>query len=166
MIKILLLTALFGACGYLGFETSKVFERNQNLYFDLLSFTKSIKNEISFLKTDILTMLKKYEYNSKFQEILMVYINLLENKNEFSQNDIILLLEKNGIVTQVEKNTISQMFFALGNIGYVEQLERLDFYIEQYTSFFEKSREKSSKMMPLCKKMGVLVGLLICIVLI
>ena len=65
-----------------------------------------------------------------------------------------------------EYESISQMFFELGNIGYVEELERLNYYIDFYDAEIEKCRVKTDKMSPFCKKMGFLIGLLVCIVLI
>ena len=73
MIKIASLFLLFLCSGYLGFQISKIFEEKQNFYLDLLDFTNCIKNEISFVKTDILTMLNKYQYKSKFNIFLNEY---------------------------------------------------------------------------------------------
>ena len=165
MIKFVLMVLLFGTSGFLGFQVAKVYENNQNFFVDLLNFTKSIKNEISFLKTDIFVILSKYKYNSVFNDFLIEYKKKLNNGN-LSQNEIIKILNKNSSLNNIQINTISQMFFELGNIGYVEQLERLNYYINFYNQELEKSRGKTDKMSPFCKKMGFLFGLLVCIVLI
>lgn len=165
MIKFVLMVLLFSASGYLGFQTAKVYETNQNFFIDLLSFTKSIKNEISFLKTDLFSILSKYQYKSIFNIILTEYKNKLINNN-LSQNEIIEILQKYIKLNNVQMNNISQMFYELGNIGYEEQLERLNYYIEFYNDELEKSRGETGKMAPFCKKMGFLIGLLVCIVLI
>lgn len=165
MIKIILLIALFGASGYLGIQFANTYKKKQDFISDLLNFTKSIKNEISFMKTDLLSILNKYEYKSSFNEFLIEYTNLIKTKNQ-SQNEILGILEKLSNFNDLEKNTISQMFFELGNIGYIEQIERLEFYINFYDDILKKSSEQSGKMIPFCKKMGFLMGLLVCIVLI
>lgn len=165
MIKFVLLLLLFGASGYLGFQTAKVYQNKCNFFNDLLSFTKSLKNEISFLKTDIFSILKKYDYKSLFGNFLIEYKNKLSEK-KLSQSEIVEILQGVIDLTQIQKNTISQMFFELGNIGYLEQLERLEYYTNFYNQEFEQSRDKLSKMAPFCKKMGFMMGLLICIVLI
>jgi stage III sporulation protein AB len=165
MIKFVLMVLLFGASGYLGFQSAKVYQNKNNFFADLLSFTKSLKNEISFLKTDIFGILKKYEYKSMFNDFLIEYQKILNNKN-ISQTDIIEILDQNISLTEIQKNTISQMFFELGNIGYLEQIERLEYYTNFYNQEFEKSRDKSNKMEPFCKKMGFMMGSLLCIVLI
>ena len=165
MIKIVSMILLFCASGYLGFQVANVYKAKQDFYVDLLSFTKSIKNEISFMKTDILTILQKYEYKSQFNKFLKDYQNLLKLKN-YNKNEIDKILATFSFLNEYEKNTINQMFFELGNIGYTEQLERLNFNENVFKETLEKSREKSDKMMPFCKKIGFLMGALVCIVLI
>lgn len=165
MIKLVLMVLLLGTSVHLGFQIAKVYEKNQDFFQDLLSFTQSIKNEISFLKTDIFSILNKYEYKSAFNNFLIDFKHKLNNGN-LSQNEIIEILQKNINLTDLQVSTISQMFFELGNIGYLEQLERLNYYIDFYNGELEKSRDKSGKMSPFCKKLGLLIGLLVCIVLI
>ena len=165
MIKFALLFCLLGASGYLGFQFANTYKKKDDFLSDLLNFTKSIKNEISFMKTDLLSILNKYEYKSNFNDFLIKYQNLLKSKNQ-SQNEIIEILKKISNFDDLEKNTISQMFFELGNIGYIEQIERLEYYINFYENLLKKSSEQSGKMMPFCKKIGFLIGLLVCIVLI
>ena len=166
MIKILLLFMLFGSISYIGFESSKIYKSKENFFCDLLSFTKSIKTEISFLKTDILEMINKNKYESKFNDFLIEYKNALKNDKSLSKSNITEILKNIIDLKDDEIESISQMFFELGNIGYNEQLERLEYYIETYINFYNQSNENSKKMMPLCKKMGILTGILVCIVLI
>ena len=165
MIKIVSLVLLFLSSGYLGFQISKIFEEKQNFYLDLLDFTNCVKNEIAFVKTDILTILNKYHYKSNFNDFLNEYKFMLESKN-VGKERLLKMLDDISNFDDVEKNCIAQMFFDLGNIGYYEQLENLNFCAENYKQSLEKSRDKSLKFIPLSKKMGFLVGLLICIILI
>ena len=165
MIKIVLLCSLFSLSGFLGFQASKIFDKSIKFFEDLLSFTQSLKNEISFLKTDIFSILKKYEYTSNFNDFLKEYEKILNTKN-ISQNEITKILENLIFLSDLEKNTISQMFFELGNLGYVEQIERLEFYSTFFKNQLDIHVQKGGKMSPFCKKMGFLIGSLLCIVLI
>ena len=165
MIRIALMVLLFGCSGYLGFQSAKAYENKQKFFADLISFIKSIKNEISFLKTDLFSILNKYEYTSVLNIILIDFKQKLKNK-KLSQNEINEILDKNINLNEIQKNTICEMFFELGNIGYLEQIERLNYYIDFFNMEFEKSRSKTDKMAPFCKKIGFLVGMLVCIVLI
>ena len=145
MIKFALLFCLLGASGYLGFQFANTYKKKDDFLSDLLNFTKSIKNEISFMKTDLLSILNKYEYKSNFNDFLLKYQNLLKSKNQ-SQNEIIEILEKISNFDDLEKNTISQMFFELGNIGYIEQIERLEYYINFYENLLKKSSVDTTHM--------------------
>ncbi len=166
MIKIILLIALFGASGFLGFQTAKVFESKTKFYKDALDFTKNIKAEISFLKTDIISLLSKYNFSSKFENVKNDIKELYKSNKEISIDDIKHTINKYITIKDEEVNIISQMFFELGQLGYIEQIERLEYYINHFQSVLSKEKDRADKMMPFCKKMGVLIGLLVCIVLI
>ena len=166
MIKIILLFTLLGITTYLGFQTSKVFITKENFFCDLLHFTKNIKAEISFMKTDIISILNRNQYQSKFGEFLTKYKLLLNDKKQYSKEKITNIINDVINLKNNQSEAISQMFFEMGNIGYYEQIERLEYYVEIFKEFYEESRESSLKMIPLCKKMGILIGFLVCIILI
>ena len=70
MIKVLILTMILVSSGYLGLSISNVYKTKLNFFKELSSYTKNIKNEISFTKTDTLTMIKKYQSNTTFGKFL------------------------------------------------------------------------------------------------
>ena len=161
----MLLCSLVCLTSFLGFQTSKIYDKSIKFFQDLLTFTQSLKTEISFLKTDIFSILQKYEYKSVFNDFLIDYKKILSQGN-LSQNEITKILDKNVSLSDIEKKSISQMFLELGSLGYIEQIERLEYYTSFYKTQLDIHIEKSSKMMPFCKKMGILIGLLVCIILI
>ena len=166
MIKFVILVALFGASGLLGFEASKVYTLKKQFFEDILDFTKNIKNEISFLKTDMLSLLSKYHYKSKLQDINNQIISEQKTGEILEYEKVKTIVSKIVILKESETNTISKMYSELGNLGYLEQIERLEYYINQYEAMHKSSVDRANKMMPFCKKMGFLIGSLICIILI
>ena len=166
MIKIILLSAIFVSSTFLGFQISKVFNEKTAFHQDLLDFTKNLKTEISFFKTDIVSILSKYTYKSKFENIKEQIKNLYNSKNQLKIDDINSILTQNITLDETEQKIISQMFFELGQLDYVCQLEQLDYYKNQFETMLTKSKNRADKMIPFCKKIGILTGLLVCIVLI
>lgn len=163
MIKILLLISLFCTSGYLGYNISQTFIKKQQFYQDLLSFCQSLKTEISFLKTDLISIFEKYEYKSKFNEVLNDIQQNLKNQNNINFEEI---FEKYGFLNEQDKILLKNIFIELGQLGYDEQLERLSFFINEAERVLLNTKEKNTKIVPLCKKMGFLIGGLVCIVLI
>lgn len=166
MIKIVLLASIFVSTTYLGFQSSMVFSNKTKFYQELLEFTKNIKSEISFLKTNIVDLFSKYKYSSKLENIKNEICAFFKNDKKLTTDDVKGVLSKNILFNDDEINVIAQMFCELGNLGYTEQIERLDYYINHYEIELKKSSDKADKMIPFCKKMGCLIGLLVCIVLI
>lgn len=165
MIKIILLASIFVSTTYLGFQSSAIFSNKTKFYQELLEFTKNIKSEISFLKTNILDLFSKYKYSTKLEKIKnQIYLAYKTNQS-LSFENIKELVSHELSFDEAEINQISQMFYELGNLGYMEQIERLDYYINHYEIELKKSKDRADKMIPFCKKMGSLIGLLVCIVL-
>lgn len=166
MIKFVLLGALFGVSTLLGYKTSKIYDNNYAFFCDLQLFVKGLKDEISFLKTDFLTLIEKFQCKSALGKILTDFKDLIKSNVEYAEKDIDDIIQKHIYIENDQRKIIVQMLFELGKIGYVEQLERFEYYTNIFESNAKESREKMQKMSPFCKKMGILIGLLVCIVLI
>lgn len=166
MIKFILLIGLFYTSGYLGISIGGIYKNKINFYQDLLSFCKKIKTEISFLKTDVLSLVKYTDYNSKFADILNDYQKLIESNSIISEVEIKNILYKYSFLNNDDIKCLSQFFLQLGQVGYQEQLQNIEYSIETIDDIFEQYKQKNNKMVTLCNKMGFMFGLLVCIVLI
>ena len=166
MIKFMLMGVLFAYSGYLGIMISNVYDEKEQFFNELIDLLNNIKSEISFLKTDIISILKKYKYKSKLENVKSQIVIILENGDELNHELIINIISKNIIIEQNDLNQISQMFCELGNLGYMEQIERLEYYINLFKNSSKRAKDRAVKMKPFCKKMGFIMGLLVCIVLI
>lgn len=166
MIKVLILTMILVSSGYLGLAISNVYKSKLNFFKELSNFTKNIKNEISFIKTDTLTMIQKYQSNTAFGKFLKSYGDALSQKKQLTIDDIKALIDAQIYIEDAPKDAIANMFSELGNVGYIEQLERLSYLINYFEGIERSGEDKAKKMMPFCKKMGFLMGLLVCIILI
>lgn len=164
MIKILLLVGLFSACSLLGFQISNVFSKKNKFYLDLLNFCRNLKNEISFFKTDIISVYSKWTGTSDLKKILTVAKESLENGKQINEQDFYQKIQTLEFLNDNDKILISKMFSEIGNVGYYEQLDRVDYYINSLMTIYDDYKNKSVKMQSLSKKMGILIGMLICIV--
>lgn len=166
MIKILILVSLFGMSGLLGFESAKVYSKKIRFFEDIVDFTKNIKTEISFLKTDMISLFSKYNYKSNLHSINEQIMSFQKNGEVLSYEKIKNIVSNSISLDEEKINVISKMYYELGTLGYVEQLERLEYYINQFEAMKSASIDRANKMIPFCKKMGFLIGSLVCIILI
>lgn len=165
MIKIALLISLFAMCSYLGFSVGNTYLEKQKFYEDLLNFCQLLKNEISFLKTDIISILSKTTYKSKLNSILFDVSNLLKSTENFSSNDLNNIFDKYLFLDEQDKKLLCEIFSCLGKLSYEEQIGRIEYNIANIDQCLKQHSQKNSKIVPMCKKMGIIVGLLVCIVL-
>lgn len=165
MIKLLLLCALFGTSGYLGIMVSKVYGQKELFFEEFVEFLNNIKNEISFFKTDIVSILTKYQYKSNLQQINNKILENLQKNENLDLKQIEEIISKYISLEQKDFIMICQMYYDLGKLGYYEQLEKIEYYINQFKISMQNNQNRAVKMKPFCKKMGFLIGLLVCIVL-
>ena len=165
MIKFAFMGALIVLCGFLGTSFSKVYDQKELFFEEFVEFLSNIKSEVSFFKTDIVSILKKYTFKSKLQKINQDITKLLENNENLTNEKIEEILNNYIIFEQQDNLLICQMYCELGNLGYVEQIEKLEYYINQFKISKEKNQNRALKMKPFCKKISILIGLLVCIVL-
>ena len=165
MIKYLILVAILGLSTIAGIEFSNTYTRKVQFYEDALDFSKILKNEIIFMKTDIMTIFSRQQYKSQFNDVLNSIKTLYFEKNGVQIAKINDVLKSFDILNENDKKIISSLFSSLGKLSYDEQLKQIDFYTEKFESALQKQRIECEKMSPFCKKMGILVGLAICIVL-
>ena len=165
MIKIALLISLFAMCSYLGFSVGNTYLEKQRFYEDLLNFCQLLKNEISFLKTDIISIISKTTYTSKLNNILFDVSNVLISTENFSSTDLNDDFDKYSFLSEQDKKMLCDIFSNLGKLSYEEQIGRIEYNIESIDQCLKQIDQKNSKIVPMCKKMGIIVGLLVCIVL-
>lgn len=166
MIKIIILISIFGLCGYVGLGFGKIYKNKILFYEEYKNFCELLKNEISFLKTDLISIISKCKYKSCFKDVLSFYENSLKNNADFEIEKLCNKISKNIFLDEEDKRLINNLFIDLGLIGYDEQLKKINWCGEEISKKMEKYKSKSDKFIPLCNKMGFLVGLLVCIVLI
>ena len=165
MIKILCLSMMFGLFGYVGLSLGKNYTEKANFLNDIIFFIRNIKSEIAFLKTDLIKICENYECKSKLKNVLEKYLNLLKNNEEISAENLFKIFDEN-ILTENENRILIELFSSLGKLNMEEQLNKLNAFENLFIPIYENQVKNNSKYVPLCNKMGFLMGALVCIVLI
>ena len=166
MIKIVLLFSLFSACGLLGINIGKAYTEKYDFYKELYMFCNNLKNDISFLKTDILSIIEKNNFKSKLANILNDIKLLLKKNTLIKKNEILEILDNYAFLNEQDKVCLSSIFSEIGTLGYEEELAKIEYNITNVEIIKNDYKQNKLKFAVASKKIGFLVGLLVCIVLI
>ncbi|HBB44566.1 MAG TPA: hypothetical protein DCZ34_00370 [Clostridiales bacterium] len=157
MIKIALLISLFAMCSYLGFSVGNTYLEKQRFYEDLLNFCQLLKNEISFLKTDIISIISKTTYTSKLNNILFDVSNVLISTENFSSTDLNDDFDKYSFLSEQDKKMLCDIFSNLGKLSYEEQIGRIEYNIASIDQCLKYHSQKTAKLFQCARKWVLLL---------
>lgn len=155
-MKLTLLLILFSSVSLLGFQISKIYSNKENFYLELNNFVTFLIGEISFLKTDLIKISENYKCNNAiFQDFLANLKAKLLFETEFKNIEI--LNENENIVI---KNFVDN----LGKNDSTTECDKLKSVLENFKNKLDETREQNKKYGSMIKKLGVLGGFLLCII--
>lgn len=156
-MKILLLGLIFGSISYIGYKLGDSYRQKEVFYNEFNKLIIYIKNQISFFKTNILEILDNYDTKNLYiNKIIRNYKNFLEN-NQFYELDI---LSKN------ENEDIYNFLKGIGKNDCFTQNEFLSKNLDFFNNKLEECKQLNLKHGVLYKKLGVLLGIFVCLILI
>ena len=90
MLKITLAIIVVLLLGYLGYGLEKYYKIRLKILNDYNAFLTYVSKETDFYKTDILNLIKNYDYQSnQLKELLLNVLNKSKNENIFLTKEII-----------------------------------------------------------------------------
>lgn len=166
MIKYALMVLVLGCFGYIGMGIGKYYFKKQVFYENLIDFCNLLLSEISFLKSDLISVCKRVSLNTntEFSNVLIAYVSKLTD--EKSEDDVFNKYLDKLFLTKNEVYYLKGFFNSLGKTGINEQIDLVNYYLNVFNQHLKDSTKNNEKYAPLFKKMGWIVGLLVCIVLI
>lgn len=155
-MKIALLLILFSSVSLLGVQISKVYSNKENFYFELNNFINFLIGEISFLKTDLVQISENYiSTNPIFKNFIQNLKNKLLFETEF---------ERIEILNENENLSIKNFVDNLGKNDSVTECDKLKNILENFKITLNETREQNKKYGSMIKKLGILSGFLLCII--
>lgn len=155
-MKLALLLILFSSVSLLGFQISKVYSNKENFYLELNNFVTYLIGEISFLKTDLVKISENYKSNNS---IFKNFLGNLKNKLLFESEYINI-----EILNETENIMIKNFVDNLGKNDSATECDKLKNVLENFKIKLDETREQNKKYGSMIKKLGVLSGFLLCIV--
>ena len=161
ILKIICIIVLFCLIVYVGYGILSYYKKRQQFYEDLSNFINYLNTEISFLKTDLVSIIDKNcnSYHSEMNDLLKFYLeNIKAKKNNFEA--------KIKVLSKEENLDISNFFNSLGKTNLQEQQTCIAHYKCRFSEQKTKSEEDKNKNGLTYFKLCIVVGLGVCIVLI
>lgn len=153
MIKLILIILILLVSVAIGLTIKNFFSTKYNIYVDFKDIIQSIKSEISFLKTDKRTLLKKQCCKNKHaQEFLNDYIKLGQAETMF--------------LTSNENLRLNEFLDSIGKSDVDGELMSLKYYENLINKDCQVQEEKLNKYGNFSVKLAIIIGTLISIILI
>lgn len=156
-MKALILGLIFLFISLIGFKLGEKYKQKERFYYEFKNFLIYLKSEIGFFEKDIVEIVSTY--SSKNQ-------HLSELLNSFKQSLLGEKFEGLKILSEEENFKIIEFLNGLGKSDCESQKEYIEKNLEIFTNFYVEAKDKNLKQGTMCKKLSILVGVLVCILLI
>lgn len=141
------------ACStFVGFCLSRRSKNKCNLYSNLLSFYSAYVTNLDYRQLTVKRLIEEKQYDKEFMQIADHYLYGKENSITWLSND--------------EQRYVEDFFRLLGKSDAVSQKKELVFYETFFKRRYEESEQQYKSKGTLYKRLGVLIGLLVSILLI
>ena len=157
---------LLVGCSYLGYGLGHYYTLRHQFITDLITFTNLLKVEISFLKDDLLKIIKEKttQFSPSFKAVLKGYIKTIE-ENEMVTMETLKKNISTSYLENAEYHTLLQFFNGLGKTDAISQVEALDKFLLFFYTYLKNASKERQKYAGMFQKLGVLTGIFLVIVL-
>lgn len=156
-MKLVILGLIFSSICFTGFKFSNSFKEKERFYYEFCSFLLFLKGEISFLKSNILEILEKF--NSKNENLNKVIINY---KNYLKTEEYVFI----SLLSNEENLQIKHFFERLGQNDCFNQNEYIETNLAVFQKKYEDAKNANLKYGAMYKKLSIILAIFICIILI
>ena len=156
-MKTLILGLIFASISFMGYKVGDRYRQKEKFYYEFKTFLIYLKSEIGFFKKDIVQIVENYQTKNKNLCLL------LNNFGEFLNGE----KAKNLDILSLEENLNLHKFFeGLGKSDCDSQKEYIEKNLEIFEIVLNDAKQKNQKQGNMLKKLSILVGILVCIILI
>ncbi|MGN1208253.1 MAG: stage III sporulation protein AB [Christensenellales bacterium] len=156
-MKIAILGLIFASVSFLGFRIGGKFKEKEKFYYDFKNFLIYLKSEIGFFKKDIVEIVDNFSTkNFHLNELLQNYKQSLIDKK----------FNKINILNDEENDKLKKFFDGIGVSDCDSQTEYVEKNLEIFGKKYEEAKIENLKKGNMYKKLSILIGILICVVLV
>ena len=166
-MQILLGFIVLIGCSYLGYGLGNYYVRRHKFIVNLINFANHLKVEISFSKNNLSNIIESHieESDASFKSVLKGYLGALKTTDYIT----VEVLKKNINTIYLEENEKEQMlqfFNFLGKSDADNQVEIINKSLNIFNNFLKNSVVEKQKYSGMFKKLGVLIGIFVLIIIV
>ena len=164
-MSIFFIFVIVGCFAIIGYKLASYYINRKKFFSSLQTLLSGIELDIAFSKDKLKNLIKRN--TQKLSSTELVYVcdkvcSFLENKQTISNsifNDI-------SILKKDEKQFVYQIFFNLGKYDSFLQTKEIQSYLIKIDEYYNVANEECKKYAGLFIKLGIIVGLLVCLLII
>ncbi len=157
-MKWILIIVLIVIIMLIAFGVSEQYKEKFDFYDNFKSFLNQFKINLNFKQEKIIDFLNKSKGKKQFNLFIQSYQKYLKT-NELNLNDI-------KILTQEEKNKLTQMIQSIGNYDSSNETKQIDSFIIEIEEIKQKAEKDKEKLCPMIIKLSLLFAIGLAILLI
>ena len=155
IFAIVSILALSAVCGKL---CARVFEKREKFFMELENMCMFFKNEVGFLNTKNAVLFEKYEKSYEVENK-----QIFEEMKEISNESINTCFEKIYFLKKIEKQKLAEFSKNFGKGDQNSQLANIENFLQEAKRMHDESLQKKKQNAPLCYKVCLAIGTVICV---
>ncbi|MEG1710628.1 MAG: stage III sporulation protein AB [Clostridia bacterium] len=162
-MKIILFIVIIASCGYVGIATSKQYTQKKLLYSDLIKVCSRFSVSVRYTKpiiTDIIQGLIG-SCSEPMKETFENFTNCLRFPEMPAPKHYCALVS----LSEEERKEIDDFLCGLGKSDTSGQTEHIALYAERFDMRYKEALQICKNKGTMCSKLGILAGIMLCIVL-
>lgn len=164
-MKIILILVIIACFGAIGFGISRYYIQRKKFFSQLDIFMSSLELDISFSQTRLIELIDKQCKTLSSAELILLcenYKQFLQSKEKPNQE----LFKELSILKPNEKELLLSFFTNLGRFDATNQSKEINKFGIKFKEIYEEAKIDYSKYSTLFIKLGIIVGLLLCLIII
>ena len=139
-----------------GMSINRRFKMRKEAFASLYDFSVKLKGDISYLKTNLPSVIKSHFENNKSP--------VAQSMLKYAENPSSEFVPEIGCFKESEKKEVTKYIYSIGSLPYAESLNMTDRMIENYKQLKEKSETEAKKLGSMYFKLLVLLGFAIMLI--
>lgn len=162
---IILIIVIVACFSLLGYKLAEYYIKRKKFFSSLELLLSSLELDVSFSQEKLKTVIQRNSDNLLSKELVSICSNVCEdlNNRKCLDNEI---FKNISILRKDEKELLLKFFVSLGRFDAMSQSKEIKAYSTKFSEYYNQASIDCKKYASLFIKLGVIVGLLVCLLII
>lgn len=163
-MNIVMYVAIICCTSYIGFGLADYYVKREKFFYELTVFCERLKTDISFLLMPLKEILQRVE--TEYSSVLVNIAGIVREEIELGTAitaDKLYQRFASKYISEDERVIISSFFSILGKSDSKTQLDNIAGFHERFAAAEQSCKAEKLRLAPMCRKLGFLFGIVICL---